>query len=208
MIKEVSFKANKKNEYISDSIEIEIDVNDSFEFEVDILDQVSHLRKLLDPILIKIAGPLPKADWASVSGWWMLVSVSKKFKDTFENKLKGHWYDTDNADCFIFMLDNCIDALDKRKTEIINPNDRPYWYESIANESFKDEMEKNEYLFTIPEAPLRKLCTMNFENTVKQNNLTGFQFYKEINFKRKGSSFTDLLRLGEYDDEGNCLNKT
>lgn len=60
-------------------------------------------------------------------------------------------------------------------------------------------------MFTVPQEPNRKLSTSKFEELYRGNNLTGIQFYKDINFNRKDKS-NDLLRFKEYDDEGNCLN--
>lgn len=69
---------------------------------------------------------------------------------------------------------------------------------------FKSEIENQEYLFTVPQEPNTKLSTSKFEDLYRKNNLTGIQFYKDINFNRKHKS-NDLLRFKEYDDEGNCI---
>lgn len=66
----------------------------------------------------------------------------------FEGKLKGYWHPTNNENYFIFILDNCINGLDEEKTIIVNDKEMPYWYKSIENETFKNEVSE-EYLFTL-----------------------------------------------------------
>ena len=98
-------------------------------------------------------------------------------------------------------------GLDETKTEIINHKERIYWYQSIENETFKQEVINNEYLFSIKQEPFRRLSTSLFEDLYKQNNLTGIQFYKDINLQRKNGKLFDGMRFGSYDDDGNRLDQ-
>jgi hypothetical protein len=205
MIKEISFKKNSKtNERINNSVEIDTVMVQPSSLRIELLQQIEYFNEKLNNANINIINEIPQADWIPVDRWTKLVCVSKKFKEVFEDKLKGYWYPTNNENYFIFLLNNCIHGLDETKTIIINKKERLYWYESIENETFKPEVENNEYLFTVPQEPNRKLSTNKFEELYRINNLTGIQFYKNINFNKKDKS-NDLLRFKEYDEEGNCL---
>lgn len=205
MIKEISFKKNNKtNERIHDSVEIDTVMVQPSSLRIELLQHIEYFHEKLNNANINIINEIPQADWIPVDRWTKLVCVSKKFKEVFEDKLKGYWFLTNNENYFIFLLNNCIHALDEEKTTIVNHKERLYWYESIENATFKSEIENQEYLFTVPQEPNRKLSTMQFEELYRKNNLTGIQFYKEINFNRKDKS-NDLLRFKEYDDEGNCI---
>lgn len=177
----------------------------SSSLKIELLQHTKYFHEKLNNPNINITNEIPNADWIPVGLWTKLVCVSNKFKDIFENKLKGYWYPTNNKNYFIFLLNNCINPLDEEKTIIINHKERVYWYSSIDNLTFKLEIENQEYLFTIPQEPLKKLSTDKFENLYRKNNLTGIQFYKNINFKRK-DKLNDLLRFKDYDNDGNCLN--
>lgn len=205
MIKEIAFKSTNKNEYLYPSVIIDTIMEQPFKLNIELLKEVEYFHEKLNNNPINIINDIPNADWIPVNRWIRLVCVSKRFKDIFENKLKGYWYPTNNENYFIFLLNNCINALDEEKTTIINKKERIYWYESIENETFKSEIEKNEYLFALVQEPLRKLSTTQFENIYRENNLTGIQFYKDINFKRINNSRFDSLRFNNYDEEGNCL---
>lgn len=206
MIKEISFKKNSKtNERINNSVEIDTVIVQPSSLRIELLQHVEYFNEKLNNTNINIINDVPFADWIPVDRWVDLICVSKKFKTVFENKLQGYWYPTNNENYFIFLLNNCINALDEEKTIIINNKERVYWYESIENETFIPQIENHEYLFTVPQEPFRKLSTTNFEKLYRDNNLTGIQFYKELNFKRVTGSKFDVLRLNQYDDEGNCL---
>ena len=209
MIKEIGFKSDrKKNEYFFIP-KISISIKQLINVDIDILDQPKFLHEQLSKSTITIKNKVPLADWMPIIICFSVaVCVSKKFRDIFDGRLKGHWYPTNNPNFFLFLLDNRIDALDQNRTEIINVKPRRHWYQSIEHEVFKDFVEQDEYLFTIPEDPIRKLSTHNFEDLVRQHSLVGVQFYKAINFSRKDSTTVDTLRLGEYDDEGNRLDKS
>lgn len=205
MIKEIGFQSTKKNEYLNSLVKIDTIMEQPFKLNIELLQEIEYFNEKLSINNINIVNEIPNADWIPVDRWVDLVCVSKKFKNVFENKLKGYWYPTNNENYFIFLLNNCIHALDEEKTSIINHKARVYWYESIENENFIPEIEQNEYLFTVPQEPFRKLSTSKFEDLYRKNNLTGIQFYKDINFKRLTGSKFDVLRLNQYDDEGNCI---
>lgn len=204
MIKEIDFKSTDKNEYLYHSVVIDTVMEQPTLLRIELLKHIEYFHEKLNNTSINIVNDIPKADWIPVNRWTKLVCVSKKFKDVFEGKLKGYWYPTNNENYFIFLLNNCIEGLDEEKTIIINKKERVYWYESIENETFKPEVEKNEYLFSLVQEPNRKLSTAQFEKLYRENNLTGIQFYKDINFSRIDKS-NDLLRFKKYDDEGNVL---
>ena len=206
MVKEIACKKNTKtNEYLYDSIEIDTIMEQPTSLKIEILKHIEYFKENLDNTNIKIINKIPEVDWIQVDRWSKLVCVSKKFKDIFFSKLNGYWYPTNNDNYFIFLLNNCINGLDEEKTIIVNKEKKVYWYESIENEIFKPEIEENEFLFSLPQEPNRKLSTHKFEELYRKNNLTGIQFYKDINFKRKDSSRFDGLRFKDYDEEGNCL---
>jgi hypothetical protein len=205
MIKEIGFKKNNKtNERINNSVEIDTIMEQPFKLNIELLNEVEYFNEKLSNNSIKITNEIPNADWIPVDRWIKLVCVSKKFRDIFENKLKSYWYPTNNKDYFILLLNNCINGLDEDKTIIVNNKEKPYRYESIDNLTFKSNIEDNEYLFIVPQEPLRKLSTSKFESIYRENNLTGIQFYKDINFKKIDKS-EDLFRFKLYDDDGNCL---
>ena len=205
MIKEIWFKKNKKNESCYKCISIDAQMKQPAILGIDILNEVDYFNEQLQNTVIYIKGSLPKADWIPVERWTEFVCVSKKFKDVFKDKLKGYWYPTNNENYFIFLLNNCIQGLDEERTDILNHEERAYWYKSIEHEVFKPNIENNEYLFTLPQEPLRILSTSKFETLYRQNNLKGIQFYREINFNRANGSRFDGLRFKSYDDDGNCL---
>lgn len=206
MIKEIAFKKdNKTNECLYQSVEIDTIMEQPFKLNIELLKHIEYFHEKLNNTSINIINDIPNADWIPVDRWTKLVCVSKRFKDIFENKLKGYWYPTNNENYFIFLLNNCIKGLDEEKTIIINKKERVYWYESIENETFKLEIEEKEYLFSLVQEPLRKLSTTQFEQLYRNNNLTGIQFYKEINFNRKNNTRFDGMRFKKYDEEGNCL---
>lgn len=207
MIKEIGFQSTKKNEYLYLSVKIDTIMEQPFKLNIELLKEIEYFNDKLSNSNINIINKISQADWIAIDRWVDLVCVSKKFKDIFENKLKGYWYPTNNENYFIFLLNNCINALDEQKTTIVNKKERVYWYESIESETFIPEIENQEYLFTVPQEPFRKLSTSKFEELYRLNNLTGIQFYKDINFKRMTGSKFDVLRLNQYDDEGNCISK-
>lgn len=135
--------------------------------------------------------------------------VSSTFKDIFDSKLKGFWLPVKNKQYFVFIPDNVVNALDKSKTTIFySDEDRhnymPWTYQYIENETFLESAE-DEYMFTLPECYGINFCTTKFEAELKQNNITGYQLYKDLNFTRKDKSQFDWLRRRQYDAEGNCL---
>ena len=205
MIKEIDFKKDNRNEYIYDSIAIDTPIKDPGALGIELLKETEYLHEILTNTQINITTKIPNADWIPTDTWPGIVCVSKKFKNVFENTLKGYWYPINNENYFIFLLNNCIYGLDEEKTEIINRNDRIYQYESIEHEVFKSEVEEYEYIFTLLQTPLTTLCTHKFEDLYRQNNLKGIQFYKDISFNRKDIKTADFFRFKSYDDEGNCL---
>lgn len=208
MIKEIEFKSTEKNEYVYQSVIINTVMEQPTSLRIEVLKHIEYFNKKLSNsnININIINEISNADWIPVNRWTKLVCVSKKFRNIFEGKLKGYWYSTNNENYFIFLLNNCINGLDEEKTIIINKKEHLYWYESIENTTFKSEIENQEYLFTVPQEPNRKLSTAKFEEIYRENNLTGIQFYKDINFNRKDNTRFDGMRFKSYDEEGNCLN--
>ena len=204
MIKEIGFTKNLENEYEFKPVSIDVKMDQPFKHNIDALKFSSYFHENLDGKILNINNCAIAGDWIPVSRWTKLVCVSQNFKNIFEKKIKCHWYPTSNPKYFIFLLDNSIDGLNKDKTLIINKKDRPYWYESIENEVFIDGIE-DEYLFNLTIEPLKKFCTSKFEELYKNNNLTGIQFYKDINFQRKDGAVFDGFRFKKYDTEGNCL---
>lgn len=204
MIKEIDFKSTDKNEYLYHSVVIDTVMEQPTLLRIELLKHIEYFHDKLNNNPINIINKIPKADWIPVDRWTKLVCVSKKFKDIFEDKLKGYWYPTNKENYFIFLLNNCIEGLDEEKTIIINKKARTDWYESIENETFKPEIE-NEYLFSLVQEPNRKLSTAQFEKLYRENNLTGIQFYKEINFSRVNNTRFDGMRFKKYDEDGNCL---
>lgn len=204
MIKEIAFKATAENEYLYPSVAIDVAMDQPFKQKIETLNHVNYFHEHLSGKTINLVCDITEGDWIPVSRWSELVCISKRFKDVFEDKLKGYWYHTNNANYFIFLLDNCIDALDEENGTLINRKKYPYWYESIEGEVFKDEVERNEYLFTLKIEPTRDLSTDKFEKLYREHGFTGIQFFKDINFKRASGRF-DGARFYKYDDEGNCM---
>lgn len=137
MIKEIYFKTNSKtNERINNSVEIDTIMEQPFKLNIQLLQHIEYFNEKLSNSNINIINEVPNSNWIPVDRWTKLVCVSKKFKDIFEDKLNGYWYPTNNENYFIFLLNNCIHALDEEKTIIVNHKERLYWYESIENATF------------------------------------------------------------------------
>jgi hypothetical protein len=211
MIKEIKLiKANTKTGFAFGTIEIISEVISPIVKELPIEQHITYLKSTFDSlgtIKVKKRKEFKDADMVPIYLWGSLFCFSAKFKHLFEDKLKGYWYPTSNSNYFIFLLDNEIKAFDLEKTTIVYHKDfadKPALYESILNETFTSEAEK-EYLFTVAELYGNYFSTQLFENIVKENQLTGMQFYKDLNVKRPDGTRFDFFRTKSYDEEGNCL---
>lgn len=161
----------------------------------------------LNFVVLKKRPNFKHADLIPVYLWSGFFCVSLRFKNIFQDKIKGNWYRSNLEDYFILVLNNQIDAIDKSKTTIIHKESglrKPYQYEYIENLTFKKETE-NEYVFTIPELYGKFLASSKFENLVNNNRLIGFQFFKDINIRNKDGTEFDLFRRKKYDADGTCL---
>ncbi len=216
MIKEVGIKrGNTKTGYEYTSIEMIFlkDLPSAVKEKVYLLDfpkfYFNEINKVSKKIEIKIKNNEKIADVMPIYIHSLFWCVSKKFKNIFEDKLKGYWWETNNENYFIFLLDNVLDLLDKENTEIVYSNDErhnnmPWMYKYIENEAFKYKAE-NEYVFTLPECFGVNFCSTRFEQLVIENHITGLQMFKDLNFKRKDKSEFDPFRRKKYDEDGNCL---
>lgn len=149
--------------------------------------------------------PAAAADWLGVYGWSGIFCVSREFMETFDGLLAGYWIETSSMDHFLFIPDNIIDSFGDG-TVIHNEREKPFWYESILNETF-NELAQNQFLFSVPQEPGKLLSTSKFEDLYRVRGFSGIQFYKEINFKRANGERFDGMRFGRYDDEGNYLGR-
>lgn len=212
MIKEFKHKlGNTKTGFEFGTIEVKTEVISPISKSVPLDKESQHFKQEFDSIKtieVKKKAGFKHADVVPVYLWNKFFCVSSKFKQIFEGKLKGCWYPTNNKEYFIFILDNPIDALDKQKTAIQydeNHIDKPYRYKNIEGDIFFKEAIEEEYLFTIPEFYGKYFVTSKFEALVRENNLIGFQFFKDLNVRRKDGLEFDSFRRKKYDEEGNCL---
>jgi hypothetical protein len=211
MIKEIKpIKANTKTGFAFGSIEIVSEIISPIEKKLSVDQETIYFKELFDSlgtIKVKKRKEFKDADMVPIYLWSQFFCFSAKFKHLFEDKLKGYWYPTSNSNYFIFLLDNEIKAFDLEKTTIVYDIDfpeKPYQYNYILNEVFKPEVEK-EYLFTIIELYGMRLVNSEFEKIINQNQLTGIQFYKDLNIKREHGKRFDPFRRKKYDVDGNCL---
>lgn len=91
-----------------------------FKLNIELLKQKDYLHTNLDGKTLNLSRRIIKGDYVPISRWSELACVSDKFRNIFEEKLKGHWYPTNHKKYFIFLLNNTIDGLNMEKSFIIN----------------------------------------------------------------------------------------
>lgn len=133
--------------------------------------------KALEPLFLMKNRNMKDIDIASFPNFNTFV-VSKKFKETFESKIKSIFLNTSEIDFYLFIIDNIIDCVDMDKSKIIYQiNDRKYTY--IKSESIiilNENILNDQLLFSIPEEPLKTLCTESFIDLCKGHNINNIAF--------------------------------
>jgi hypothetical protein len=211
MIKEIKHTlAKTKTGFAFGSMEIISEIISPIVLQIPIEEHTAYFKSVFDKlqiIEIKKKAEFKEADIVPIYLWFAFFCVSSKFKTLFEDKLKGYWYDTNDPNYFIFLLDNEIDAFDLEKTVIVYNEQFPekkYRYKYIEQEVFKTETE-NEFLFTIAEFYGLYFASLKFEKLIQENQISGLQFFKDLNIKRENGQEFDPFRRKKYDVDGNCL---
>lgn len=180
MIKEVHTLLNKKRDpkyyfYLGNNLYPDFVGNKIKNDEITKF-SINHF-KALEPLFLMKNRNMKDIDIASFPNFNTFV-VSKKFKETFESKIKGIFLNTSEIDFYLFIIDNIIDCVDMDKSKIIYQiNDRKYTY--IKSESIiilNENILNDQLLFSIPEDPLKTLCTESFIVLCKEYNIKNIAF--------------------------------
>lgn len=90
--------------------------------------------------------------------------VSQRFKSIFEKKLKAVFIQTIFPEYYLMIVNNVIDNVNKEMSIIeYYDKERRATYNRLISKIILDEnIVKDELLFSIPEEPLKTLCTEKF----------------------------------------------
>jgi hypothetical protein len=107
---------------------------------------------------------------------------SQRAKRILEPHLQGlgRWIEleSDEAPYWLFFVTHIVDALDMEKSELLYFGDGKRVMR-IARYAFKADLIKDQFLFTLPQAPGKeRLVTDRFIDLVAEHQLTGFWFQR------------------------------
>ena len=103
--------------------------------------------------------------------------VNKRFKDIFENLIKGVFFETNISNYFLLVVNNTIDCIDREKSDIkYKIPGRFCTYKRPAKFIVDEKKLTGELLFSIPEEPLKTFCTEEFIRLCEENNIKNVLF--------------------------------